>query len=168
MFEVNLNSVGLAVAILFYGTLCAYLLRKSFAEGLRRLRALPRMVQVVMVVMVAIATVEAQKRRGGGGGAPTVSAEDILRCYRLAFVTNDAMHDHAMPANAQRLGNVHVHGAASSWGRNILDFSDWSFPLGTNETAHSRLWWFVDGRLRAAPHDAASEISAGARGALAV
>lgn len=168
MFEVNLNSVGLAVAILFYGTLCAYLLRKSFAEGLRRLRALPRMVQVVMVVMVAIATVEAQKRRGGGGGAPTVSAEDILRCYRLAFVTNDAMHDHAMPVNAQRLGNVHVHGAASSWGRNILDFGDWSFPLGTNETAHSRLWWFVDGRLRAAPHDAVSEISAGARGALAV
>ena len=219
MFESNLTLVGLAVAILFYGALCAYLLRKPFAEGLRRFRALPRMVQVAMAVVAVIATVEAQKQQGstneppanapgplGGGGAmpglqpqfaepghlvilgpwlngeyphpaaslnlgggePTVSAEDILRGYRLAFVTNDTMHDHAMPANAQRLGNVHIHGAASSWGRNILDFGDWSFPLGTNETAHSRLWWFVDGRLRAAPHDAASEISTGARGALAV
>lgn len=168
MFESNLTLVGLAVAILFYGALCAYLLRKPFAEGLRRFRALPRMVQVAMVVMAAIATVEAQKRRAGGMAGPTVSAEDVLRGYKLAFVTNDAMHDHAMPANAQRLGNVHVHGAASSWGRNILDFGDWSFPLGTNETAYSRLWWFVDGRLRAAPHDPASEISTGARGALAV
>ena len=219
MFESNLTLVGLAVAILFYGALLAYFLRKPFAEGLRRFRALPRMVQVAMAVVAAIATVEAQKQQGstneppanapgplGGGGAmpglqpqfaehgrlvilgpwlngeyphpsaslnlgggePTVSAEDVLRGYKLAFVTNDAMHDHAMPANAQRLGNVHVHGAASSWGRNILDFGDWSFPLGTNETAYSRLWWFVDGRLRAAPHNAVSEISVGARGALAV
>ncbi|MBQ6330623.1 MAG: hypothetical protein IJI35_16510, partial [Kiritimatiellae bacterium] len=122
----------------------------------------------MMVVMAAIATVEAQKLRGVGMAGPTVGAEDIQRGYRLAFVTNDAMHDHAMPANAQRLGNVHVHGAASSWGRNILDFGGWSFPLGTNESAHTRLWWFVDGRLRAAPHDAASEISTGVQGALAV
>ena len=219
MLGVNLNLVGIAVAILFYGALCAYLLRKPFAEGLRRLRALPRMLQVAMVVLAAIATVEAQKQQGstneppanapgplGGGGVmpglqtqltelwhpvvlgpwlngnfqhpgvslnlvggePTVSMDDVLRGYRLAFVTNDTMHDHAMPTNAQLLGNVHVHGAASSWGRNILDFGDWSFPLGTNESAHTRLWWFVDGRLRAAPHDSESEISTGVQGALAV
>lgn len=168
MAMANLNAFGIAVALLFYAAFCAYLLRKPLGEGFRRFRALPRMVQVVMVVMAAIATVEAQKLRGVGMAGPTVGAEDIQRGYRLAFVTNDAMHDHAMPANAQRLGNVHVHGAASSWGRNILDFGGWSFPLGTNESAHTRLWWFVDGRLRAAPHDAASEISTGVQGALAV
>ena len=54
MLEVNLTLVGLAVAILFYGALCAYLLRKPFAEGLRRFRALPRMVQVAMAVVAAI------------------------------------------------------------------------------------------------------------------
>ena len=187
-----LSTVGIAVALLFYGALCACWLRKPLSEGLRRFRALPCMVQVMMVVMVVIATVEAQKQQGStnepplnapgplgappslmmllplGGSGPTVSAEDIRRGYRLAFMTNDVSHVHAMPANAQRLGNVHVHGAASSWGRNILDFGDWSFPLGTNEAAHTRLWWFVDGRLRASPHDAASEISTGVQGALAV
>ena len=168
MTMANLNAVGIAVALLFYAAFCAYLLKKPLAEGLRRFLALPRMVQVVMAVMAAIATVEAQKLRGVGMAGPTVGAEDIRRGYRLAFVTNDASHVHAMPANAQRLGNVHIHGAASSWGRNILDFGVWSFPLGTNETAHTRLWWFVDGRLRAAPHDAESEISIGVQGALAV
>lgn len=219
MLGVNLNLVGIAVAILFYGALCAYLLRKPFAEGIKRFLALPRMLQAAIVVVAVIATVEAQKQQGstneppanapgplgsGGvmpglqpqltglgypvvlgpwlngnfqhpavslnlvGGEPTVSMDDVLRGYRLAFVTNDTMHDHAMPTNAQLLGNVHVHGAASSWGRNILDFGDWSFPLGTNESAHSRLWWFVDGRLRAAPHDSESEISTGVQGALAV
>ena len=135
-----LSTVGIAVALLFYGALCACCLRKPLAEGLRRFRALPCMVQVMMAVMVVVATVEAQKQQGStnepplnapgplgappslmmhlpmGGSGPTVSAEDIQRGYRLDFMTNDASHVHAMPANAQRLGNVHVHGAASSCG----------------------------------------------------
>lgn len=187
-----LSTVGIAVALLFYGALCAFWLRKPLAESLRRFRALPRIVQVSMAVMVVIATVEAQKQQGStnepplnapgplgalsplmvlyplGGSGPTVSAEEIQRGYRLTFITNDTSHVHAMPVNAQRLGNVHVHGAASSWGRNILDFGDWSFPLGTNEASHTKLWWFVDGRLRASPHGVESEISTGVQGALAV
>ena len=70
MLEVDLNLVGIAVAIMFYGALCAYLLRKPFAEGLRRFRALPRIVQVAMAVVAAVATVEAQKQQGSTNEPP--------------------------------------------------------------------------------------------------
>ena len=61
-------AVGIVVAVVFYGGICAYLLRKHLATGLRRFRVLPRVVQVVLALMAAIATVEAQKQ--GGTNAP--------------------------------------------------------------------------------------------------
>ena len=109
-----------------------------------------------------------QLRIIGGGGVATVSAADVARGYRMVCETNDACHAYAMPTNAAFLGNAHIRGAASGFGMNVVDFGAWSFPFGSNGVLRSRLWWFPDGRVRALPHDAADEISAGVEGALAV
>lgn len=109
-----------------------------------------------------------QLRIIGGGGVATVSAEDVVRGYCMVCETNDACHAYAMPTNAMFLGNAHIRGAASGFGMNVVDFGAWSFPFGSNGVLRSRLWWFPDGRVRALPHDAADEISAGVEGALAV
>ncbi|MBR3957334.1 MAG: hypothetical protein IKJ89_05750, partial [Kiritimatiellae bacterium] len=76
-----------------------------------------------------------------------------------------------MPTNATLVGNWHIHGAASSFGNNVVDFgvvrtsgtlvpTNWSFPIGTNDEAFSSFWYFVDGRIRPAPKDAVREICA--------
>ena len=109
-----------------------------------------------------------QLRLIGGGGVATVSAEDVARGYRMVCETNDACHAYAMPTNAAFLGNAHIRGAASGFGMNVVDFGAWSFPFGSNGVLRSRLWWFPDGRVRALPHDATDEISAGVEDALAV
>ena len=109
-----------------------------------------------------------QLRLIGGGGSANVSAENVARGYRMVCETNDACHAYAMPTNAVFLGNAHIRGAASGFGMNVVDFGAWSFPFGSNGVLRSRLWWFPDGRVRALPHDAADEISAGVEGALAV
>lgn len=109
-----------------------------------------------------------QLRIIGGGCVATVSAEDVARGYRMVCETNDACHAYAMPTNAAFLGNAHIRGAASGFGMNVVDFGAWSFPFGSNGVLRSRLWWFPDGRVRALPHDATDEISAGVEGALAM
>ena len=109
-----------------------------------------------------------QLRLIGGGGSANVSAEDVARGYRMVCETNDACHAYAMPTNAVFLGNAHIRGAASGFGMNVVDFGAWSFPFGSNGVLRSRLWWFPDGRVRAMPHDATDEISAGVEDALAV
>ena len=45
-------------------------------------------------------------------------------------------------------------------GRQCARPTEWSFPLGTNYEAFSSFWYFVDGRIRPAPRDAAREICA--------
>ena len=65
-----------------------------------------------------------------------------------------------MPTNAVTVGNWHIHGARSSFGNNRIDFGDWRFPLGTNDEAFSAFWYFIDGRIRPTPRDAAHEICA--------
>ena len=73
--------------------------------------------------------------------------------------------------NAAYVGNWHVHGARSSFGRNVVDFgalrangtlapAGWAFPLGTNGESFSSFWYFVDARIRPTPRDAAREIRA--------
>jgi hypothetical protein len=107
-----------------------------------------------------------------GGGldvpTPTVAIDDIVRGYRLVYETNDVDHAYTMPANGVYVGNSHIHGASSSWGMNLIDFGDWSFPFGSNHTAYSKFWWFVDGRIRVSPLDPAGEISTGASEVLAM
>ena len=97
--------------------------------------------------------------------------DDIMRGWRVESVTTNAAVSYAMPTNAEAVGNWHVHGAASSFGNNVVDFSvlrtsgtlvptNWAFPLGTNGAEFSSFWYFIDGRIRTAPHDAAHEICA--------
>lgn len=166
------ETVGIVAAIVF----CGILLAKPLAYGIKALSALPKKALVPFLVLCIAAAVEADKTNSPPrmlvrivtGGGSTVSSEDIARGYRLDHVTNDVSRPHAMPTNATYVGNAHVRGASSSFGRNLLDFSPWTFPFGTNGAVHSRFWWFVDGRLRLAPHDAGREIAAGRGDMLAV
>ena len=59
-----------------------------------------------------------------------------------------------------------IIGAASSLGRNFVDFGGWSFLFGPSNTHYSSAWWFIDGRIRFAPHDAGREISTGVSGSV--
>ena len=96
---------------------------------------------------------------------------DIARGWRVESVATNAAVSYAMPTNATLVGNWHIHGAASSFGNNVVDFgvvrtsgtlvpTNWSFPIGTNDEAFSSFWYFVDGRIRPAPKDAVREICA--------
>ena len=96
---------------------------------------------------------------------------DIARGWHIEGVVTNATISYAMPTNATLVGNFHVHGAASSFGNNVVDFgvlrtsgtlvpTNWSFPLGTNDEAFSSFWYFIDGRIRPTPRDAAHEICA--------
>ena len=97
--------------------------------------------------------------------------DDISRGWRVESVTTNAAVSYAMPTNAALVGNWHVHGAASSFGNNVVDFgvvrtsgtlvpTNWAFPIGTNNAAFSSFWYFTDGRIRPTPRDAAHEICA--------
>ena len=96
---------------------------------------------------------------------------DIARGWRVESVATNAAVSYAMPTNATLVGNWHVHGAASSFGNNVVDFgvvrtsgtlvpTNWAFPIGTNNAAFSSFWYFVDGRIRPTPKDAMREICA--------
>jgi hypothetical protein len=122
-----------------------------------------------------------QQMMAGGGsfltgftgltGLSEVGAADIARGWRVESVTTNAAVSYVMPTNAATVGNWHVHGAASSFGKNKVDFgvmrtsgtlvpTNWSFPLGTNDEAFSSFWYFVDGRIRPMPKDAERQICA--------
>ena len=94
--------------------------------------------------------------------------DDIMRGWRVESVTTNAAVSYAMPTNAALVGNWHIHGAASSFGNNVVDFgvlrtsgtlvpTNWSFPLGTNNEAFSSFWYFIDGRIRPTARDAAHD-----------
>ena len=97
--------------------------------------------------------------------------DEIARGWRVESVATNAAVSYAMPTNATLVGNWHVHGAASSFGNNVVDFgvvrtsgtlvpTNWAFPIGTNNAAFSSFWYFVDGRIRPTPKDAMREICA--------
>ena len=190
MIAVNWNIVALAAALFFYGMLAAVAMRSSIGTAWRRLKALPRMVQTFMAVMALVATVEAQKQgdapqRGAGmrrlalanpaAPAPTVSPEEIAQGYRLVSVTNEHGYSFAMPTNAVCLGNLHLHGARSDFGRNVVDLdgaggepTGWMFPYGPGDAATSAFWRFMDGRLQTAPRNPSFAVSAGLGDTLAM
>ena len=180
MFAIDWNIVGVIVALAYCGLLAVLMMRKSLCAAFAHVRAMPRPVQVVTAIMVIVATVPAQKSGNGGGtneppsglnggagflrsglGAPmpTVTTEEIARGYRFDYETNDVAHVYAMPTNGVYVGNSHIHGASSIWGMNLIDFGDWSFPFGSNYVAHSKFWWFIDGRIRVSPFDPDGEIA---------
>ena len=88
-----------------------------------------------------------------------VSDTDIARGWEVESVATNAV-SFAMSEDAALVGNWHIHGARSSFGNNRVDLGEWRFPIGTNEEAFSSFWYFVDGRIRPTPKDAAREICA--------
>ena len=170
--RIDWNVVGICAAVVF----CGLLLLKPLGCGFERLKSLPRELLVLFLSFAIIAAVEADKTNSTTRalmrqlvGLPAmVTQEEIARGYRLGYVTNDAGHSFAMPTNAVYLGNAHIRGAASGFGRNRLDFGEWSFPFGSNDTSYSSIWWFHDGRIRMSPRDPSGEISSGASNVVAV
>ena len=97
--------------------------------------------------------------------------DDIARGWRVECAATNENISYEMPSNGSLVGNWHVHGASSSFGNNVVDFgvvrtsgtlvpTNWAFPIGTNNAAFSSFWYFVDGRIRPTPRDAAHEICA--------
>ena len=175
----NWYLVGTLAALAFCGLIAAMMMRKPLKAACASFMAMPHFLKVALASIAVVATVQAQKHQNGGDGTQglptpprlsprmlpqTVSDEEIARDYRFAYETNDIGHSFTMPANAAYAGNVHIHGAASSFGRNFIDFGEWSFPFGSNDTHYSSAWWFIDGRIRFAPHDTGREISTGISG----
>ena len=181
--------------------MCAVAVACAAAVGLRALRRLPRSLLLGFAAAAVVATLTAQKTNNvppnmnqpqmqPGGSSLTgltglvgignlislvnpvqTTIDDIMRGWRVESVTTNAAVSYAMPTNAALVGNWHIHGAASSFGNNVVDFgvlrtsgtlvlTNWSFPLGTNDEAFSSFWYFIDGRIRPTPRDAAHEICA--------
>ena len=142
------------------------------------LRILRRDVLAVLLVFAVAASLVADKTNGlmriiGQLRSPapvavTVTADDVARGWRVESVSTNETMSYEMPTNAAYVGNWHVHGARSSFGRNVVDFgprrsadpAEWAFPLGTNFESFTSFWYFVDGRIRPTPRDAAREIRA--------
>ena len=153
---------------------------------------------VVFVTLSVVATIKAQKtnnvppdmnqpqmQQGGGVSqtdlqlqleTPTLNpvqttSDDIACGWRVECAATNENISYEMPSNGSLVGNFHVHGAASSFGNNVVDFgvvrtsgtlvpTNWAFPIGTNNAAFSSFWYFVDGRIRPTPKDAMREICA--------
>jgi len=140
---------------------------KSFPSAVRMLR---RDVLAVLMIFAVAASLVADKTNGlmriigqlrsNAPVAVTVTSEDIARGWRVESVSTNETMSYEMPTNAAYVGNWHVHGARSSFGNNKIAFSDFSFPLGTNFESFTSFWYFVDGRIRPTPRDAAREIRA--------
>ncbi len=170
--RIDWNVVGICAIAVFYGML----LLKPLGCAVKRLKGLPRELLLLFLSVAIVAAVEADKTNSPPralmrrlvGISEVVTQEEIARGYRLGYVTNDMDHSNAMPTNAVYLGNAHMRGAASSYGRNLLDFGEWSFPFGSNDASYSSIWWFHDGRIRMKPLDILGEISTGAGDVLAV
>ncbi len=189
MLAVDWNMVGVVSALAFCGLLAVLSMRKPLCAAFAHVKAMPRPVQVVTAILAVIATLQAQKAGNGGGTneppsrliagdvflrsgpdapPPTVTIEEIERGYRLDYETNDVAHVYTMPVNGVYVGNSHIHGASSSWGMNLIDFGDWSFPFGSSHAVYSKFWWFVDGRIRVSPLDPSREIATGAHDVLSM
>ena len=69
--------------------------------------------------------------------------DDISRGWRVESVTTNAAVSYAMPTNATLVGNWHVHGAASSFGSNRIDFGDQRFELDADGTTRIRKFDYV-------------------------
>ena len=185
--------IGYCTVMAMFAVAAAY----AVVFGLRALRRLPRSLMVGFVTAAIVATLTAQKTNnvppnmnqpqmqpvGGSFQTGLTGLTGLVGIGNIATlvnpvqttidnsVTTNAAVSYAMPTNAALVGNWHIHGAASSFGNNVVDFgvlrtggtlvpTNWSFPLGTNDEAFSSFWYFVDGRIRPAPRDAAHEICA--------
>ena len=169
--------IGYCTVMAMFAVAAAY----AAVVGLRALRRLSRSLLVQKTNNVPPNMNQPQMMQGGGSfqtgftgltglvGIGSImnlvnpvqtTIDDIMRGWRVESVTTNAAVLYAMPTNAALVGNWHIHGASSSFGSNRIDFGNWAFPLGTNDEAFSSFWYFIDGRIRPAPRDAAHEICA--------
>lgn len=88
----------------------------------------------------------------------SVSETEIAKGYRQVSDATNENVSYAMPSNALIAGNWHKRGTFGEWMR--LDFGNFAFPLGTNDTAYSAFSVFNDGKIRPTPRDTAHEICA--------
>ena len=147
-------------------------------RGLLSLRKMHAMVLVAFLALSGVVAVIGDKTNGlmrviGPLWSPppaiiTVTETDIARGWRVESITANETYSYEMPTNAVYVGNWHIHGARSSLGNHKVDLgamgssfpAEWSFPLGTNSDSFTSFWYFVDGRIRPTPRDAAREIRA--------
>jgi len=152
-------------------------------HGLLSLRKMHAMVLVAFLALSGVVAVIGDKTNGllrviGPLWSPppatvTVTETDIAQGWRVESVTTNETYSYEMPTNAVYVSNWHVHGARSSFGNHKVDFGairsrgtrdptadEWAFPLGTNFESFTAFWYFVDGRIRPTPRDAAREIRA--------
>ena len=139
-----LNAVGMAVAVVFYGGICAYLLRNHLAAGLRKFRALPRVVQVALALMVAIATVEAQKQGGtnappNGASPPNGNVELKIENVELRnlspLIENEQFHNSPFYILHSQLSPQFPFRLES-----VATNDSYSYAMPTNGTRYAR-WW---------------------------
>ena len=98
----------------------------------------------------------------------SVTPEEVARGYRLVDEMVMPGISFEMPSNAVYIGRLHEHGGRSDFGMHRVDFGEWAFPCGTNDTSSSSLWWFMDGRLQNAVRNPDFTASAGLGETLAV
>ena len=169
--------IGYCVAIAECFAILAWIVKPAY----HALRKLPLSHLLALSLLAFGTSLDAQKTNlllrviGGfmwqGMIGATVEERDITRGWLIEGVVTNATISYAMPTNATLVGNWHIHGARSSFGNNVVDFgvlrtsgtldpTNWAFPLGTNDEAFSSFWYFIDGRIRPTPRDAAHEICA--------
>ena len=62
----------------------------------------------------------------------TVTEDDVARGWRVESVATNEPVSYTMPSNAVYVGNWHVHGARSSFGKNVIDFGSAGTPRPTS------------------------------------
>lgn len=147
-------------------------------RGILALRKMHAMMLVAFLALSGVVAVIGDKTNGlmrviGPLWSPppvvvTVTATDIARGWRVESVITNSTYSYEMPTNAICVGNWHIHGARTSLGNHRVDLGamgsvspdEWAFPLGTNFESFTSFWYFVDGRIRPTPRDAAHEIRA--------
>ena len=159
---------------------CAWLFRRNHSRATpvqpargRKVSLAQKANRIVFAVFAVVATVEAQKNtstneppprlaspRSGSPAEATVNAQDILRGYRLECEQVDETFSFTMPTGAVPVGKWHVHGAASPFGKHVVDLDGFAFPLGAGYESYARLWYSTDASLRPTPHDSTREIKA--------
>jgi len=100
------------------------------------------------------------------GGGCTLTTNDVLNGYRV--VSRISAEDVELPSNAVAVGTWNMHGAATRFGNNKIDFPGFMFPFGPEGTASDSVWVSPEGAIRPRPHDENGEIGVGIGGLVAL
>ncbi len=92
-------------------------------------------------------------------GAYTLTTNDVLNGY--CVVSQTYAPDAQLPSNAVVVGNWNIHGAASAFGANKVDFPGFPFPFGSSGTESSSSWVSPNGSIRSDPTDPSTEMNTG-------